>query len=308
MSYPLPPLNAYRAFETAARTGGYVAAAKELGVSPAAVSGQVRNLEDYLGKELFTRFNNRIALTDAGQAIFAGVSESLREISELSEKVKSGSTRSRLIVSVLPSVANRWLAPKLAWFAAHEQALRIEIRVEEDPIDFIRHNIDLRICYGTNLFPEMRTVHLKQDEVLPMCSPIYLKRNSITVASGMEAVADDHLIHTNWGPSFASQPTWQSWFAKADSARRPSEASGCRVNMSSLALDLARDGVGVALGQRMMAQDDLISGRLIPMSTTSLPLGHSYKLVYPHSKERKLGLQALISYLTGDSGPKVSLE
>lgn len=298
MLQPLPPLNAYRAFESAARTGGYVTAAKELGVSPAAVSGQVRNLEEFLGKKLFTRFNNRILLTDAGQAIFAGVSESLREISDLSEKIKSGSTRSRLIISVLPSLANRWLVPKLATLTAGEPTLRIDIRAEEEPIDFMRHNIDLRICYGTNLFPEMRTVHLTQDEVLPICSPTYLKRNPICAKAGMEGVSDDDLIHTNWGPSFASHPNWQAWFAKVGSVRRPSEASGCLVNMSSLALDLARDGVGVALGQHMMASDDLAAGRLVPLSAIALPLGHSYNLVYPHNKASKVGMQALIRLLT----------
>src|SRR6185436_12553167 len=78
MPLSLPPLNALRAFEAAARTGSYVAAAEELGVSPAAVSQQVRNLEDFLGKQLFMRFNNRVSLTDAGQAIFVGASDALQ--------------------------------------------------------------------------------------------------------------------------------------------------------------------------------------------------------------------------------------
>ena len=156
MPLSLPPLNALRAFEAAARTGSYVAAAEELGVSPAAVSQQVRNLEDFLGKQLFMRFNNRVLLTDAGQVVFAGASDALQSISALTEQVMSGGTRSRLVISVITSVAERWLEPRLAAFALKEKALRIELRVEGDPVDFARHNIDLRICYGTN--------HLSGDE------------------------------------------------------------------------------------------------------------------------------------------------
>lgn len=301
MPLSLPPLNALRAFEAAARTGGYVAAAEELGVSPAAVSQQVRNLEDFLGKQLFRRFNNRVLLTDAGQVVFAGASDALQSISALTEQVMSGSTRSRLVISVITSVAERWLEPRLAAFALKEKALRIDLRVEGDPVDFARHNIDLRICYGTNQYPEMNTIRLFQDEVLPLCSPAYLERNAGAKAQGMNGVPDDDLIHTSWGPSFVSHPTWHAWFAKSG-IDRPNDIKGYQVGMSSLALDLARDGVGVALGQKMMAGGDLAAGRLVPLSDTAIELGHPYCLVHPRSKSRKAGLLALIDWLTKEAG------
>ncbi|HET6157060.1 MAG TPA: LysR substrate-binding domain-containing protein [Dongiaceae bacterium] len=301
MPLSLPPLNALRAFEAAARAGSYVAAAEELGVSPAAVSQQVRNLEEFLGKKLFMRFNNRVSLTDAGQVVFAGASDALQSISALTEQVTSGATRSRLVVSVITSVAERWLEPRLAAFVLREKALRIELRVESDPVDFARHNIDLRICYGTNLYPEMIMIPLLQDEVLPLCSPAYLERNQSAKTHGMDGVPDDDLIHTSWGPSFVSHPTWHAWFAKSGIAR-PNDRKGYQVGMSSLALDLARDGVGVALGQKMMAGGDMAAGRLVPMSTIAIELGHPYSLVHPRSKSRKAGLQSLIDWLTKDAG------
>jgi LysR family glycine cleavage system transcriptional activator len=300
MPLSLPPLNALRAFEAAARTGSYVAAAEELGVSPAAVSQQVRNLEEFLGKQLFMRFNNRVSLTDAGQVVFAGAADALQSISALTEQVTSGATRSRLIVSVITSVAERWLEPRLAAFALHEKTLRIELRVEGDPVDFARHNIDLRICYGTNLYPEMNTIRLFQDEVLPLCSPTYLERNQGAKVHGMDGVPDDDLIHTSWGPSFVSHPTWHAWFAKSGIVR-PNDRKGYQVGMSSLALDLARDGVGVALGQKEMAGADLAAGRLVPLSSIAIELGHPYCLVHPRSKARKTGLQSLIDWLTRES-------
>jgi LysR family glycine cleavage system transcriptional activator len=295
MPLSLPPLNALRAFEAAARAGSYVAAAEELDVSPAAVSQQVRNLEDFLGRKLFMRFNNRVVLTDAGQAVFAGAGSALQSISELTEQVASGQSKSRLVISVLPSIAQRWLEPELAGFLLHETAVRVEVRVEDDPVDFARYNIDLRMCYGSNLYPDMTTVLLNHDEVLPLCGPSYLARNPKAV-DGMAHVPDDDLIHTNWGPSFVSHPTWQTWFA-ATGITRPEESRGYRVGLSSLALDLARDGVGVALGQRMMGSDDIRTGRLVAVSDRALPLGHPYGLVHPPSKISKPGLRSLIEWL-----------
>ena len=295
MPLPLPPLNALRAFEAAARAGSYVAAADELDVSPAAVSQQVRNLEDFLGRKLFMRFNNRVVLTDAGQAVFAGATVALQSISALTEQVKSGWSKSRLVISVLSSIAQRWVEPKLAAFLLAEPAVRIDVRVEDDPVDFARHNIDLRMCYGSNLYPDMASVKLHHDDVLPLCGPAYLLRNH-HAAQGMTQVPDDDLIHTNWGPSFVSHPTWQAWFG-ASGIARPEEGKGYRVGLSSLALDLARDGVGVALGQRLMASDDIRDGRLVAVDQRAIPLGHPYGLVHPPSKINKPGLRSLINWL-----------
>jgi LysR family glycine cleavage system transcriptional activator len=272
-------------------------------VSPAAVSQQVRNLEEFLGKQLFMRFNNRVVLTDAGQVVYAGASDALQAISTLTEQVMSGGARSRLVVSTLSSVAERWLEPRLAAFAIRQRTLRVDLRIENDPVDFARHNIDLRICYGINLYPEMNIIPLHHDEVIPLCSPAYLKANPAAKTSGMDGVPDDDLIHTNWGPSFVSHPTWRAWFAKSGIVR-PNDAKGYQVGTSSLVLDLARDGVGVALGQRMMADEDLASGRLVPLSNIAIRLGHPYCLAHPHSKTRRSGLRALIDWLVKEHDPK----
>lgn len=300
MSLPLPPLNALRAFEAAARAGSYVAAAEELGVSPAAISQQVRNLEDFLGKQMFMRFNNRVVLTDAGQAVYAGASEALQAISALTEQIMSGGARSRLVISVITSVAERWLESRLAAFARQNPGIRIDLRVEQDPVDFARHNIDLRICYGANLYSEMTVIDLKQDEVLPLCSPSYLERNAGARTHGMKAVPHDDLIHTNWGPMFFSHPTWKAWFAKVG-LNQPDDSKGYQIGTSGLVLDMARDGVGVALGQRMMAADDLAAGRLIALSDVTIALGHPYCFVHPRSKARKTGLRPLIDWLSRDA-------
>ena len=297
MKLPLPPLNAIRAFEAAARHGGYVGAADELGVSPAAVSQQVRNLEEFLGKQLFRRYNNRIALTDAGQTIYSGAAAALQSISAMTEQVVSGRARSRLVVSCVPSMAERWLAPRLAAWRQRTPNFRFELRSEEDLVDFSRHEIDLRLAYGQNHYPDLVTIPLVQDEVVPMCSPAYAERHPEALCAGLASVPDDDLIHTNWGPSFVSHPTWQLWLETL--GRTPDETRGYRVGSSSLALDLAVRGVGVALGQRNMGADDLAEGRLVVLDERPLALGHPYCLVYPQTKARKAGLIDLVNWLRG---------
>lgn len=296
MKHPLPPLNAIRAFEAAARHGGYVGAADELGVSAAAVSQQVKNLEDFLGKQLFRRYNNRIALTDAGQTIYSGASDALQSISLMTEQVVSGRARSRLVISSVPSMAERWVAPKLGLFRQRVPNLRFELRSEEDLVDFTRHEIDLRLSYGLNHYPDLISVPLMQDEVVPMCSPDYAARHPGAGEGGLAGVPDDDLIHTNWGPSFVSHPTWQLWLS-AEGGRAPDETRGYRVGSSSLALDLAVRGIGVALGQRQMGADDLAAGRLVILDERPLALGHPYCLVYPPAKARKAGLIDLVNWL-----------
>ena len=113
MTRKLPPLNALKAFEAAARTGGFVPAARELRVSPAAVSQQVKNLERFFDKRLFVRHHNRLSLTDAGLAVFADSSEALERLAAMTLRTFEGEVRSRLVVSVLPSVASHWLNRRL---------------------------------------------------------------------------------------------------------------------------------------------------------------------------------------------------
>jgi len=301
MPQRMPPLNALKAFEAAARTGGYVTAARELGVSPSAVSQQVRNLELFFDKRLFQRYHNRITLTDAGIAIYDETAEALERLVDMTARVLVGEARTRLVISLLPSLAARWLGPRLSEFLKAEGNLRIDLRVEEDPVDFARHNIDLRICYGAHLYPDLAVTPLIRDEVLPLATPAFLAR---TVAGdpNLDLIADDDLIHTAWGPSFASHPTWSDWFAEAGAERAPDVGKGHRVGMSSLAIDLALMGQGLALGQRLLARDEIARGRLQAPFPRPIPLGHPYCAVHAHSKARKPGIQKCVDWLTGIAG------
>jgi LysR family transcriptional regulator, glycine cleavage system transcriptional activator len=299
MSLSLPPLNALKSFEAAARTGGYVAAAAELGVSPAAVSQQVRHLETYLAKVLFRRFNNRIVLTDAGQAVFAGTTPALEDISNFTARLMSGPSRTTLVVSVVPSLAECWFMPKFESFCASEPHVKIHMRVEDDPVDFARDEIDLRLSYGTTLYPDLKTFVLFQDEVLPLCAPSFLGCQPNQEIDWHRVAADD-FVHTAWGPNFISNPSWADWLKVHSPARKLDESKGHRVSASRFAIDFARRGLGVALAQLQLASPDLEAGKLVVASPHKLSLGHSYAATFPHLKSRKTGLKQLVDWLVSD--------
>jgi LysR family glycine cleavage system transcriptional activator len=296
MSRRLPPLNAVKAFEASARCGGFSLAARELGVTPGAISQQVKILEEFFSKQLFVRRNNQLQLTDAGLAFYADSAEIIDRLAAMTQRMLEGNPPSRFVISTLPSVAVRWLNRRLEAFAAREPDLRYEIRVEDDPVDFARHHIDLRICYGQHLYPELVTLPLLQDEVLPLCSPAFLARQPHG-NDGPEAIADQDLIHVDWGASFASYPTWAAWFHANGIARTPQIGLGHMVRMSSLAIDLAVAGFGVALGQTLLARDELADGRLVTPFSKALPLGYAYCAVHPHSRASQRTVSAFVEWL-----------
>jgi len=301
MPLTLPPLNALRAFEAAARTGSYVAAAEELGVSGAAISQHIRKLEEFLGKDMFIRLNNRVVLTDAGHAIFAGTAGALQIISDATGELMLDHSRSQLVISSIESVAEKWLLPHLAAYSRANPGFRFDIRVEPDPVDFARHNIDLRLCYGAGHYPDQQVTPLAQDTVRPMSSPAYLARNPEVQSGGIAAIPAAHLLHPSWGASFGSHPTWRAWYLKAGFTP-PSDKGGFQVGRSSLVIDMAREGLGVALAQQMLAATDLAAGHLVPLSEVTLDLGHPYCLAWPRSKARKKDLLAVANWLSAAAG------
>ncbi|WP_018151363.1 LysR substrate-binding domain-containing protein [Leeia oryzae] len=298
----LPPLNAVRAFEVAARTGSFVLAASELGVSSAAVSQQVRNLEAYLGKQLFVRNGNRITLTDAGLVIYPQTSRALGDIAAMTERILEGELQTRLVVSVPFSLAEKWLAPKLAELLEVYPQMAIDIRVEDDPVDLLRQNIDLRISYGDYHYPALNIVPLVHDEVIPVCAPDFWNRYGNNDFS-LSEIHESMFIHTNWGPNYASHPAWRDWFALTDYHRHPDPSLGRRSGLSSLSITMARMGLGIALGQKIMAKAELDAGRLISLSATSVKLGHPYCAFSLPAKANRPEIKRLISILAEGESP-----
>lgn len=286
----LPPLNALRAFEVAARTGSFVQAGAELGVTAAAVSQQVKALETHLGKRLFLRQGNRIMLTDAGRTVYPRIEQAFGDIASMTTMIREGQKRAQLVVSVLPSMAELWLMPRLAAFEAD---ISVELRVEDDPVAFSREGVDLRITYGSSLYPDYLVKTLFSDRFVPVCRPGYFDK----LPGGLGTLPDEAFIHTDWGPAYATQPSWSAWMAHARLSRFPDPAKGLRLGLTSLAVAAAREGMGVALAPEHIAMGEIAAGRLSIASDIGLVMPSPYVLVYPNALARKKSLAALAAHL-----------
>lgn len=284
------PLNALRAFEAAARTGSFSNAAREMGVSSAAISQQVKLLEEYWGKTLFIRQGNRIALTEAGQSAYPQLGQSIAQLGELSDQMRRVAQKRRLVLSAPESVVETWLAPKLA--ATREAGLPVplDIRVENDPVDFARDKIDLRIFYGHDLYRDQKIIPLFSDRLIAVASAAFVAEHG----RGIEQLSDQHLIHTDWGRDFATSPNWSAAFA---AERVIDRNAGLRVQASSIARNFAEQGFGVALIPERMVQEDLHAKRLVKLEMPEIPMTHDYMLAHSKRLEASSAVQVIINAL-----------
>ena len=292
----LPPLNAIRAFEASARHGGFVAAAQELGVTPAAISLQIRKLEDFYEAALFHRLASGVELTEVGAAIFADCTAALATLESTGDLVAAREARSRIVVSCINSLAHRWLSRHLSEVAARVPDHWIEFRAEPDPVDFEDRGVDIRITYGEHLYPHHDTRPLFTDVLMPVCTPAFAARAGFA-ERGPEALEDEHLIQTWWSPSFWAYPGWSDWFAVAGLTHQPRPGVGPAANMPALAVDTALAGLGVALGQRSLAMRELEAGSLVAPFAATLQMPSPYALVTPRSARRKRRLAPVVAAL-----------
>ena len=292
----LPPLNALKTFEASARLGSFVLAAGELNVTPGAVSQQIKKLEDFFGRQLFIRRNNQLQLTDVGLSVYASSTEMMDGLAAMTQRLVEGTHRSSLIISVLPSLGVRWLNRRLSDFLGAHPDLRVDLRLEEDPVDFFRTRIDVRLSYGEHLYPEFVTIPFVRDRVTALCAPELLRAGRCAAGSP-ENLRDEDLIHVAWRTGFSAYPTWESWFAAAGSPRAPRRELGHKMDTSSLAIDMARAGAGLALGQYLLAEDELAAGTLVAPFPVSMPLQYDYCAVHAKANERNPTVQAFVQWL-----------
>lgn len=264
----LPPLTALRAAEAAARTGSIAAAAAELGVSAPAVSQQLKLLEEHLGRKLFDRGRMGVTPTDAGRAVLPHLTEGFERLAKVAEIGTDVRAPGRLVVSAAASVAIKWLPATLREAREAIPGLQVELRMEEDPVDFGDRGPDVRIGYGALPYSGLAREPLVQDFLLPMCAP-----------DQVGPFEDERHIHTDWGGSYATPPVWKDWAALADRAA-PDPRLGQRAGASALALDMASQGMGVALCQALLARRDLDAGRVVIPFGPAIPFRDPYTICY----------------------------
>lgn len=268
MTRPLPPLNALRAFEAAARHASFTRAAGELHVTQGAVSRHVKNLEDRLGVQLFVRGPQGLVLTPAGSAYLPAVSEAFDRLATATAALRGPGASRVLTVSVSPNFASKWLVHRLGDFAREHPDIDLRIAAGTEEVDFARApDVDVGVRHGEGGWSGVDAVRLIGEEVYPVLSPALL-------AKGPPLDTPEDLRHYTLLRDLSSNG-WPAWLAMVG-ARGVDGEKGPYFNFTSMALDAAVAGQGVALARRALATHDLLTGRLVrpfPQTLTS-PRGY----------------------------------
>jgi LysR family transcriptional regulator, glycine cleavage system transcriptional activator len=272
MSRFLPPLNALRAFESAGRHLSFTKAAAELNVTQAAVSHQIKALEERLGLTLFKRQNRRLLLTDAGQAYLPSVRDTFEGLARATERLLARDRGGALTASVLPSFAAKWLVPRLGRFREAHPEIDVRLSTDLSLSDFNRADVDVAIRYGQGGYPGLESVRLMTEELFPVCSPALLRGDKPL------RKPSDLQFHTLLHDDF--QVDWRLWLLAAG-VKGVDPARGPTFTDSSMVIQAAVEGQGVALARSVLSASDLAAGRLVKPFEVSMPASWAYYLVYP---------------------------
>ena len=295
MARRLPPLNALRAFEAVARLGSIVAAAEELGVTRGAVSQSVSTLEGYLGRSLMKRTTRGMTLSDAAAAALPALNEGFDRLAEASARLATPERGGRLTISVAPSFAHKWLAPRLANFSQRHPDLDVQIHASMGLANFEAEGVDVAIRFGAGRWPGVESQLLLREEVTPVAS--------LNVAAQIKHPSDIArfpLLHDDSSLDDPSCPDWSMWL-KAANVGDVEPNRGPRFNQSSLVLEAAASGRGIALAKRALAQSDLESGRLVAPFESSTPIEFAYWIAHPPGRGRTRAARAFIQWALSEA-------
>ena len=291
----LPSLNALLVFETAARHGSFTRAAGELGVTQTAVSHQVKTLEGELGFLLFRRSPRRLTLTVQGQAWAAALTPIFQRLRETNLRLRAVDRTARpvLAVTTIPSFGARWLVPRLGRFLAQNPAVDVHISPSPHLVDFGIEPFDVGIRFGLGRYPGLLSEKLADDAWVVVCAPTLATRPRLRSPRDLlrePLLSDDH-------PS-----AWSDWFA-ACGVRTAPTGSRSQFTDSSMLVEAATRGQGVALARWSLACDELESGRLLALFPRVPPLAteNSYYLVGPRESFRRPPVAAFRTWVLAEA-------
>jgi LysR family transcriptional regulator, glycine cleavage system transcriptional activator len=250
----MPPLNALRAFEAAARLGSLKAAALEGRVTHGAISRHIRLLEDWIGAPLFLRHNRRMVLTEPGQAYLSEIAPAFQRIARASDEARSRRTRRLLRVDALSTFTVRWLLPRLADFRQRHPEIDVDLTTSNDAVDVAGETADVTIRGGPDtVYGYVTRVFLTENRQ-PVCSPALIERLPLAEPQDL---ATHTLLHTSNMPRL-----WEEWLALAGIPGL--QTSGNLVlDHFYLSIEAAAGGLGVTIGPSALIGADLDAGRLI---------------------------------------------
>jgi LysR family glycine cleavage system transcriptional activator len=296
----LPGTGSLKVFEAAGRHLNFTRAAEELNVTPAAVSHQIKEFEDQLGRRLIERTSRSMRLTEAGQILHAAVGEALSGLNRSLARMDKSRDAARLKVSASTSVAAKWLVPRLDDYMKLHAGVEVQLDVSDRVRDFDRDDIDVAIRFGNGIYPGARADRLFDNTIFPVCSPALL-----TAKKPLKQPRDllqHRLIHVEWSGQGITWPNWRMWMLAAGVSDF-NETGGLYLDNSGLALQAAIEGQGVALAESSLVSDDLASGRLVqPFALTIKgPPQFAYYIISPAETAEDALIKSFREWILGEA-------
>lgn len=303
MARRLPPLNGLRAFEASARHLSFTKAAEELNVTPAAVSQQVKSLEEYFGVALFKRLTRALMLTDSGQMVLPILQEGFDKLAEADQILRSRQDDRILTVSVAPSFGAKWLVPRLDRFRRAWPDYDIRIDATDARADFKRDNVDIAMRYGLGEYPGLVSECLLTEVAVPVCSPRLLEGEHPLRTPG--DLRHHTLLHIQWKMESDAAPNWRMWL-KAAGLDDIDPDRGPQFSMESMAIQAAVDGQGVSLISTALVDKDIAAGHLVRPFPKEIiqQTKFCYFLVYPEAHLQRPKVAAFRDWVRAEIAQK----
>ena len=287
----LPPLGSLRAFEAAARHLSFTKAAEELGVTQAAVSHQVKTLEDSLGTKLFRRLTRALALTDAGSSLAPELGEAFERMTRAVQRVQEREAHGTLRVSLLYTFALAYLVPRLGHFSSRHPAIDLKLETNSRVIDFDREPFDAAIRYGRGPYPSLHADLLFPDALTPLCAPALARKIKKPTDVMNFKLLDDQNFWDDWAV----------WLVAAGLDPKAPRQRTTVFDSTRLAVEAAMEGLGVALGAPFLFESEIKSGRLVQPLKLVVPAGKSYWLVCPKRDAERPNMLAFRQWLVEET-------
>ena len=298
MTDRLPPLTALRAFEAAARHLSFQAAAAELSVTPAALSFQIKSLEEHLGAQVFRRLNRRVELTEAGHALAPQASEGFQSLMSGWRAAKRTLDSGILTITAGPAFTAKWLAPRLFDFAGRHPEIELRFAATLRMLDFATDDIDIAIRFGPLDSPHDAGLHQAltiEEWVTPMMHPDLAARHPTP-----ESLLDATIIFDDSIAFLKNSVSWSDWFAAHDIAAP--DLHGPHFSQADHAIDAAQSGAGVVLGRVSLGEAALRQGQLVaPFPTALVPRAH-FRVLCPEGAQTRPETRAFLDWLARESG------
>ncbi len=288
------PLAKLCTFEVSAKHLSFTKAAEELHVTQGAVSQQIRQLESRLGFSLFVRHHRRLSLTSKGAQLAAQLQKSFQDIEFVIKELQAEEHDNILTLSVIPSLATKWLIPRLGRLQETYPDLQLRIQASDSEVNFYRDRIDVAILNSHLHNGKDFYQPLLADKVFPVCSPTYAKEKGLITADQLSTVA---LLNDDSEWRFSTPyAEWEGWLALAG-VKGVKPSKGVSFNRGDLAVQAAIAGQGVALGRTPLVIDDIQEGRLVKPFKEELDMGNFYLFVCPDEYKTRPYVQKLLYWL-----------